>query len=54
MGPNPQEIKEKGEELQNLFPWRRNTAEDCGANTVDLVLFTEEILNGNLHFLWSG
>ena len=40
MWPNPQEIEEKGEELQNLFPSRRITAKACGANTVDLVLFT--------------
>ena len=40
MWPDPQEIEEKGEELQNLFPSRRITAKECGANTVDLVLFT--------------
>ena len=38
MGPNPQEIKEKGEELQNLFPSRRNTAEELTTTTAQTVL----------------
>ena len=32
----------------------KNTAQKMETETADLVTFTEEILNGKLHFLCSG